>query len=58
MDLVERAQRKPERVGRFVEGKQRLAALTAADVQQMAARYLQPEQRLELLVLPREAEAK
>ncbi len=54
MNLVQRAQRKPERIGRFVEGKQRLAALTAEDVQAMAARYLEPDERLEIVVLPRE----
>src|SRR5690606_6634141 len=52
--LVERAQRRPDRIARFVSGKQRLAAITAADLQQAAARYLKPEERLEILVLPRE----
>lgn len=54
MTLVERAQRRPDRVGRFVEGKQRLSALTAKDLQEVAARYLKPDERLEIVVLPRE----
>jgi zinc protease len=55
MNLVERAQRKPERIARFVSGKERLAALTPEDVRAMAARYLKPEERLEIVVLPRPA---
>ena len=42
MNLVERAQRRPERIGRFVSAKERLAALTPEDVRAMAARYLEP----------------
>jgi zinc protease len=55
MNLVERAQRRPDRIGRFVSGKDRLAALTAADVQAMAARYLTPDKALEIDALPRPA---
>lgn len=54
MNLVERAQRRPERIGRFVSGKERLAALTPEDVRAIAARYLEPDRRLEIVVLPRE----
>jgi zinc protease len=53
MNLVDRAQTEPERIERFAQAKERLSALTAADVQAMAARYLSPEQRLEIVVLPR-----
>lgn len=56
MNLVRRAQRKPERVGRFVQGKELLAGLTVADVQATAAKYLKPEERLEIVVLPEGAE--
>jgi zinc protease len=56
MNLVERAQTEPERIERFSQAKERLSALTAADVQAMAARYLRPEERLEIVVLPRTAE--
>jgi len=57
MNLVERAQRKPERIGRFVSGKERLAVLTPKDVRAMAARYLKPDERLEIVALPRERAA-
>ena len=53
MNLVERAQRKPDREARFLRGKEALMAVSAADVQAMAARYLAPEQRVEIDVLPR-----
>ncbi len=54
MNLVQRAQRKPERIGRFTSGKQRLAAVTPEDLRDAAARYLAPEERLEIVVLPEE----
>jgi zinc protease len=54
LNLVERAQREPERIGRFTSGKRLLSTLTAADVQATAAKYLQPEAALEIDVLPRE----
>ncbi|MEO6040600.1 MAG: insulinase family protein [Croceibacterium sp.] len=53
MDLVERAQRKPERIGRFMSGKRILGTLTPAQIQATAARYLQPGQAIEIDVLPR-----
>jgi zinc protease len=56
LDLVERAQRQPQRIGRFLSGKQILGTLTPADVQATAARYLAPDQRLEIDVLPRAAQ--
>ncbi len=52
MGLVDRAQTQPDRIERFTIGKQTLEAITAADVQEMALRYLDPEQRLEVTVLP------
>jgi zinc protease len=54
MTLVDRAQSDPEDIARFVEGKAALAALTAEDVRAVAARYLNPDERLEIDVLPRE----
>ncbi|MBO9518597.1 MAG: insulinase family protein [Porphyrobacter sp.] len=54
MNLAYRAQSKGKRIERFTSGKDRLAALTPADVQEMAAKYLQPDKRLEILVLPKE----
>jgi zinc protease len=53
MNLADRAQTEPERIERFARAKERLSALTAADVQAMAARYLKPDERLEIVVLPR-----
>jgi zinc protease len=53
MNLVDRAQSEPERIERFARAKALLETLTAADVQAMAARYLKPEERLEIVVLPR-----
>jgi zinc protease len=55
MDLVDRAQTEPDRIERFTRAKERLSAITAADVQSTAARYLQPAERLEIVVLPRAA---
>jgi len=57
MNLADRAQSEPERLARFASAKEVLGALTAADVQAMAARYLDPAQALELVVLPRPAAA-
>jgi len=53
MNLVDRAQTEPERLERFTQAKARLEALTATDLQAIAARYLQPDERLEIVVLPR-----
>jgi len=53
MNLVDRAQSEPERIERFTRGKALLQSLTAEQVQAMAARYLGPEQMLEVLALPR-----
>lgn len=55
--LVNRAQTEPDRIERFIRAPQMLAGLTPADVQATAARYLQPDERLEIVVLPREAAA-
>jgi len=56
MNLADRAQTEPERLERFARAKDLLAALTAEDLRAMAARYLAPEQRLEIVVLPRAAQ--
>ncbi|HEU4650923.1 MAG TPA: insulinase family protein [Croceibacterium sp.] len=53
MNLVERAQRKPERIARFMSGKDKLAALTAEDIRAVAAQYLAPDRGLEIDALPR-----
>ncbi|MCJ2181608.1 insulinase family protein [Novosphingobium sp. 1949] len=52
MSLVDNAQSEPERITRFLKGRERLEALSAADVQAMAQRYLDPDTALEIRVLP------
>ena len=54
MQLADDAQREPERIARFTSAKARLEALAPEDIQAIAARYLGPDERLEILVLPRE----
>jgi len=54
MNLVDRAQSEPERIERFLAGKALLAGITAEEIRATAARYLGPEQALEVLALPRE----
>ena len=53
MTLVDRAQSETERLDRFVAGRAMLESLTPEDVHAAAEQYLDPEQRLELVVLPR-----
>ena len=50
------AQREPDRIVRFTEGKAKAHAITPADLQAIAAKYLDPDKRLEIDVLPREGE--
>jgi zinc protease len=57
MSLVDRAQTEPDRIDRYLKGKDRLAALTALDIQAMALRYLDPKQAVEVLVLPEGVDA-
>ncbi|GGC36090.1 peptidase M16 [Novosphingobium marinum] len=52
LTLVDRAQSQPDRIERFLMAEDRLRALMPADVQSAAARWLVPEKRLEVLVLP------
>lgn len=52
MSLVDRAQTEPEEIDRYLKAHERLQAVTAADVQAMALRYLEPGHDLEVLVLP------
>ncbi|PNU05769.1 M16 family metallopeptidase [Novosphingobium guangzhouense] len=54
MALVEHAQTRPDRIDRFQKARERLLALTPADMQAMAKRYLAPEAGLEVLALPRD----
>lgn len=52
MNLVERAQGKPERIGRFLNARDRISSITARDLQVLADRYLAPADAVEVLVLP------
>ncbi|MBB3861438.1 zinc protease [Novosphingobium hassiacum] len=52
MNLAERAQTEPDRLARAKSARSRLEALTAADLQRLAARYLTPERAVQVLVLP------
>jgi zinc protease len=52
MSLVDRAQTEPEEIERYLNARERLQVITAADVQAMALRYLEPGQDVEVLVLP------
>jgi len=54
MALVDHAQSQLEDITRFLEGKAALEKLTGEDIRAAAARYLKPEERLEIDVLPRE----
>lgn len=52
MSLVDRAQTEADRIERQVKVHERLAAVTAADVQAAAKRYLTAERAVEVTVLP------
>lgn len=55
--LTERAASQPERLERYFKARPRLDALTAADLQALAKRYLAPDQAVIALVLPEGAPA-
>ena len=55
--LVELAQSKPDRITRFQAAKARLAAITAADIQAIARRYLTAAGAVEVTVLPEGADS-
>ena len=52
IDLIDRAQSKPDRLDRFAQSRAIIAALTADDLLALARRYLDPDQGLEVLALP------
>ncbi|HTM94482.1 MAG TPA: insulinase family protein [Croceibacterium sp.] len=52
MTLVDRAQSRPEDIRRFVSARQRIEAITAAELQAAAAKYLTPAAAVEIDVLP------
>jgi len=57
LTLVDRAQTQAERIDRQLKARERLAALTAADVQAMARLYLTPDRAVEVDVVPEGAAA-
>ncbi|WP_156841435.1 M16 family metallopeptidase [Novosphingobium aquimarinum] len=57
LSLVDRAQSEPERIARYMSASKRLDAITPAEIQTLALRYLDPRAALEILVLPREPAA-
>jgi len=52
LSLVARAQTRPDRIKRHLAAKATLMSLTPAEIQATAARYLQPDRAVEILVLP------
>ncbi|MEJ6009250.1 M16 family metallopeptidase [Novosphingobium aquae] len=50
--LVDRAQTEPDRLERHAKARERLAAITAAELQTLVNRYLGEKDGLELIVLP------
>lgn len=52
MGLADRIQTKPEGIDRFAQSRAIIAAMTAEDLLALARRYLDPDQGLEVLVLP------
>lgn len=52
MTLVDRAQTEADRIERQVHARERLSAVTAADVQAAARKYLTAERAVEVTVLP------
>ncbi|WP_421849113.1 M16 family metallopeptidase [Novosphingobium sp.] len=55
--LTERAQSQPDRIERYQKARERLDAVTPADLQALARRYLAPDQAVIALVLPEGAPA-
>ncbi|HET9627928.1 MAG TPA: insulinase family protein [Novosphingobium sp.] len=55
LTLVDRAQTQAERIERQLRARERLSALTAADVEEMARQYLAPDRAVEVDVLPQGA---
>lgn len=52
--LADRAQTRPERIERFLAGRELLEAMTGADIQAAATRWLNTAEVLEVLVVPQQ----
>lgn len=50
--LVDRAQSEPDQIERFVNAKKRLEGITAAQLQELAKRYLAVDRAVQIVVLP------
>lgn len=53
LSLVDRAQSESGRIARYVTARERLDAIGPSEMQSLALRYLDPEEALEILVLPK-----
>jgi zinc protease len=58
MGLVDRAQSEAFRIDRYLTARDKLAAITASDLQALVRRYLTPAGAVEALVLPEGVEAR
>jgi zinc protease len=56
MSLADRAQSEADRITRYSRSKEVVSAITAEQLQALAKRYLDPAQRVEIVVLPRPAQ--
>jgi zinc protease len=52
MNLMDRAQSRPEHIARFLASQRVVESITATDLQATARRYLRPELAVEFVVLP------
>ena len=56
LQIADEAQSQPWRIERFLTGRDKIAALSAADLTALAQRYLVPDERLQIAVMPRPAQ--
>lgn len=57
LSIVDRAQSEPDQIERYLKARQWLSAITAADLQALARRYLAPDRAVQIVVLPEGAAA-
>tara|TARA_A100001391_G_scaffold7621_6_gene4925 strand:+ start:7068 stop:9959 length:2892 start_codon:yes stop_codon:yes gene_type:complete len=53
LQIADEVQSQPWRIERFLTGRDKIAALTPADLTETAQRFLVPDERLEIAVMPR-----
>ncbi|MCB2057167.1 MAG: hypothetical protein KDE30_04545, partial [Novosphingobium sp.] len=56
LGLVDRAQTEPDRIERYLKGRERLEAIRPEDLSALAARYLTGDGAVEITVLPQGVE--